>query len=156
MKPRTRQQDAVSRIARGCLAGRARLINREITNIYETELRPLGLRVSQLNILVMIGTHEPVTQGEIGRVLHIEKSTMSRNVERMRAKGWIKTEGSHDGRAQLLRLTARGRKLVERALPYWEEAQQQARKRLGAANLEAIHRMASALIAGASDVDLDH
>jgi DNA-binding MarR family transcriptional regulator len=155
MKPSTRQQDAVSRIASGCLAGRARLINREITNIYETALRPLGLRVSQLSILVMIGTHEPITPGEIGRILRIEKSTMSRNVERMRAKGWIKTESADDGRAQLLRLTARGRKLVERALPYWEEAQQQAHKRLGAAKVDAIHSIASAFMAGTGDVDLD-
>ena len=155
MKPRTHKQDAVSRIASGCLAGRARLINREMTNIYETALRPLGLRVSQLSILVIIGTHEPITPGEIGQILHIEKSTMSRNVERMRAKGWIKTEGSDDGRAQLLRLTARGRKLVERALPYWEEAQQQARKRLGAAKAKAIHSIASGFMAGTGDVDLD-
>ena len=155
MKPSTRQQDAVSRIASGCLAGRARLINREITNIYETALRPLGLRVSQLNILVMIGTHEPTTAGEISRILRIEKSTMSRNVERLRAKGWIKTVDADDGRAQLLRLTTRGRKLVHRALPYWEEAQQEARKRLGAANLNAVHRIASAVMAGASDMDLE-
>ncbi len=155
MKPSTRQQDAVSRIASGCLAGRARLINREMTNIYETALRPLGLRVSQLSILVIIGTHEPITPGEIGQILHIEKSTMSRNVERMRAKGWIKADSADDGRAQLLRLTARGRKLVERALPYWEEAKREVRKRLGAAKAQAIHRIASAFMAGTSDVDLD-
>ncbi len=155
MKPSKPQQDAASRIASRCHAGRARLISREITSIYETALRPLDLRVSQLSILVVLGTHKPTTQGEIGRILHIEKSTMSRNVERMRAKGWIKADSADDGRAQLLRLTARGRKLVERALPYWEEAQREVRKRLGAAKAEAIHSIASAFMAGTGDVDLD-
>ena len=155
MKPSTRHQDAISRIAAGCLAGRARLINREITNIYEAALRPLDLRVSQLNILVILGIHEPITPGKIGRILRIEKSTMSRNVERLRAKGWIKTVDADDGRAQPLRLTTRGRQLVQRALPYWEKAQQEARKRLGAANLNAVHRIASAVMADASDVDLE-
>ena len=42
---------------------------------------------------------------------------------------------------------------MERTLPYWEEAQQEARKRLGAAKVDAIHSIASAFMGAASDVD---
>ena len=155
MKPSKRQHDAATQIARSCLAGRTRLINREITSIYETALRPLDLRVSQLSILVFIGNLEPITPGELGRILHIEKSTMSRNVERMSSRGWIKTQTADDGRAQRLSLTAAGRKLLDQALPYWEEAQRTADKRLGTQNVEAIIRVASAVMGGERSVDLD-
>jgi DNA-binding MarR family transcriptional regulator len=36
-----------------------------------------------------------------------------------------------DGRSQPFRLTAQGRKLLEKALPAWSEAQQQVKKLLG-------------------------
>src|SRR6516162_3196973 len=36
-----------------CIAVRLRLVNRVVTNLYDAALRPLGLKVSQLNILVV-------------------------------------------------------------------------------------------------------
>ena len=35
-----------------CLAGRLRILNRVVTNMYDEALRPLGVKTSQLNILV--------------------------------------------------------------------------------------------------------
>jgi len=43
---------AIDAIARTCIAVRLRLLNRVVTNLYDDALRPLGLKVSQLNILV--------------------------------------------------------------------------------------------------------
>ena len=40
-------------IARTCIAARMRLLNRVVTNFYDDALRPLGLKVSQLNILIV-------------------------------------------------------------------------------------------------------
>ena len=39
-------------IARTCVAARMRLLNRVVTNFYDDALRPLGLKISQLNILI--------------------------------------------------------------------------------------------------------
>ena len=46
--------DAANLIAGQCLAVRVRLLNRTITAIYDDALRPLGLTVGQLNILVVV------------------------------------------------------------------------------------------------------
>src|SRR5882724_1755661 len=40
-------------ISRTCIAVRLRLLNRVVTNFYDDALRPLGLKVSQLNILIV-------------------------------------------------------------------------------------------------------
>ena len=46
--------DITARIAGECLAVRLRRLNREVTALYDEALRPLGLKTSQLNMLVMI------------------------------------------------------------------------------------------------------
>ncbi|HHM12660.1 MAG TPA: MarR family transcriptional regulator [Planctomycetaceae bacterium] len=118
-------------VADECIAVRLRMLNRVVTNIYDEALRPLGLKVSQMNILVaaaMMGTVRPAA---ICERLHLNVSTLSRNVERMKARGWLETVPDDDGRAQPFRLTARGRRLLEKAVPAWEQAQQKAKKLLG-------------------------
>jgi hypothetical protein len=47
-------KEASKRIARECIAVRVRLLNRVITSLYDDALRPLGITVSQLNLLVAI------------------------------------------------------------------------------------------------------
>ena len=47
---------AIDAIARTCIAVRLRLLNRVVTNLYDDALRPLGLKVSQVNILVVMAS----------------------------------------------------------------------------------------------------
>ena len=49
----------------------------------------------------------------------------------MRAKGWLEAVAGEDARTQPFRLTAQGKRLLERAVPAWEQAQQQAEELLG-------------------------
>ena len=121
-----------------CLAGRLRILNRVVTNMYDEALRPLGVKTSQLNILVAAGKLGLARPAEICERLHLDTSTLSRNVERMRAKGWFEVVGDVDGRAQPFRLTTKGHKLVEKAKPRWEEAQKKVRKLLGNATVQTI------------------
>ncbi len=45
-------QSMIDKVASECVAVRLRMLNRVITNIYDDALRPLDLKVSQMNILV--------------------------------------------------------------------------------------------------------
>src|SRR5919106_631386 len=126
-----RMQPTIDKIAGECVAVRLRMLNRVITNIYDNTLRPLDLKVSQMNILVAaakMGTARPL---EVCAYLHLDVSTLSRNVERMKARGWLEVVPDEDGRSQPFRLTPQGRKLLEKAVPAWREAQQHVKKVLG-------------------------
>ena len=82
-------QAMIDKIANECVAVRLRMLNRVITNIYDDALRSLDLKVSQMNILVAaakMGTARPI---EVCEHLHLDVSTLSRNVERMKARGWL-------------------------------------------------------------------
>ena len=122
---------AIDAIARTCIAVRLRLLNRVVTNLYDDALRPLGLKVSQLNLLVVTAKLGLAQPAKVCDILHLDTSTLSRNVERMRAKGWVEVVPGEDARTQPFRLTAQGRNLLEKAVPAWEEAQRQATELLG-------------------------
>src|SRR5918993_4735815 len=123
-----RVQPMIDKIAGECVAVRLRMLNRVVTNIYDDALRPLGLKVSQMNILVAaakLGTAHP---SKVCEYLHLDVSTLSRNVDRMKDRGWLEVVPDDDGRSQPFRLTATGRKLLEKAIPAWSEAQRQGKK----------------------------
>jgi DNA-binding MarR family transcriptional regulator len=114
------------------------MLNRLVTSVYDKALRPLGLKASQLNVLVAAGKMGLAPPTRVCKVLHLDPSTLSRNVERMIAQGWLEVVPGEDARMQPFRLTAEGRALLERAFPLWTKAQQRATTALGAAGVEAL------------------
>jgi DNA-binding MarR family transcriptional regulator len=135
----------VDTIARNCIAGRLRLLNRVVTNFYDDALRPLGLKVSQMNILIVTAKLGLARPSQVCDLLQLDASTLSRNLERMRAQGWLEVVPEDDARAQPFRLTPRGRQLIEKAVPAWEGAQLQARQLLGEEGLALLDRAAKKL-----------
>src|SRR5438552_8489767 len=126
-----RMHRMIDKIAGECGAVRLRMLNRVITNVYDDALRPLDLKVSQMNILVAAAKMGTVRPLEVCEYLHLDVSTLSRNVERMKARGWLEVVPDEDGRSQPFRLTPQGRKLLEKAVPAWGEAQEQVKRVLG-------------------------
>ena len=126
-----RDQGVIDRMASQCLAARIRILNRAITALYDDALRPLGVKVSQMNILVATAKLGVAPPGRICDILHMDASTLSRNAERMMAQGWLEVVPDDDARMQPLRVTKEGMKLVRRAAPSWEKAQAQTRVLLG-------------------------
>lgn len=143
-------QAMIDKIAAECIAVRLRMLNRVITNIYDDALRPLDLKVSQMNILVAaakMGTARPVAVCEH---LHLDVSTLSRNVDRMKARGWLEVVPDEDGRSQPFRLTPQGRNLLEKAIPAWSQAQEQVQKVLGEGIVDQLNQAMKRISEGAT------
>jgi DNA-binding MarR family transcriptional regulator len=94
-----------------------------ITNLYDAVLKPFGITVNQTTILAMLTLVGKARPGEIGRQLHVEKSTISRNLERMRKNGWIAVATGNGGPARVVTVTPAGRELLAALCPEWEKAQ---------------------------------
>jgi DNA-binding MarR family transcriptional regulator len=133
---------SIDMISRTCIAVRLRLLNRVVTNLYDDALRPLGLKVSQLNILVVAARLGLARPAQVCDILQLDASTLSRNVERMRAHGWLEVVPEDDARSQPFRLTAQGRRLIEKAVPAWEKAQREAAELLGDAGIDLLDKAA--------------
>jgi len=137
----THTDESCARIARECIAMRVRLLNRVITNIYDECMRPHGLRTAQMNILVAVSLTGLVSPSDIERHLCLEKSTVSRNVDRMRRRGWLEVVPGKDGRSHQLQVTAQGTKLLRKALSAWQRAQEKAASLLGKEGVVAVTRI---------------
>ncbi|MFT7640132.1 MAG: DNA-binding MarR family transcriptional regulator [Pirellulaceae bacterium] len=124
-------KDQANKIAGSCLAVRVRMLNRTISGIYDDALRPYGLKVSQMNILVAAATMELARPIQLCQALQIDVSTLSRNVDRMKNNGWLEVVPEDDKRAQPFRLTKAGSALLQEVIPAWEDAQKQAKKAIG-------------------------
>ena len=140
-----KQTTSIDTISKTCIAVRLRLLNRVVTNFYDDALRPLGLKVSQLNILIVtarLGLARPV---QVCDILQLDTSTLSRNLERMRAHGWLEVVPGEDARTQSFRLTTQGKRLIEKAIPAWEDAQRQAGELLGDQGIALLDKAAKKL-----------
>jgi DNA-binding MarR family transcriptional regulator len=78
---------------------------------------------------------------DISRVLVMEKSTVSRTVDRMKKNGWLEVEEYGDGPGQTITVTDQGRKLMAAAHDQWKKAQEQAAEVLGEDGVAAILKL---------------
>jgi DNA-binding MarR family transcriptional regulator len=128
----------IDSIAHECLASRFRLLNRLVTGVYDQALRPHGLRISQMNVLVSVAARGPVRASEICQLLKLEKSTLSRDLNRLVERGWL-------DRTPKLAITAAGRKQIAACLPAWRKAQREARRvltpALADATMQVVHKL---------------
>ena len=134
----------IDEIAGGCLAVRIRMVARAVSALYDRSLADHDLTVAQLNILVFVGKAGPCPPGTIGRMLQMEKSTTSRNLRPLLARGWLAGEGAGT-RLREVRLTARGRQRLATAIEAWRGAQGQARDLLGATGASAVRALGDRL-----------
>ena len=98
-----------------------------------------------MNVLVVTARLGQAQPAQVCDLLQLDPSTLSRNVERMRAKGWLEVVPAEDARTHPFRLTTQGRRLLERAVPAWEQAQSQATEFLGQDGIALLSKAASTL-----------
>src|SRR5262245_6244181 len=139
------ENSSIDAIARTCITVRLRLLNRVVTNLYDDALRPLGLKVSQLNILIVTAKLGLARPAQVCDILQLDASTLSRNVKPLPAHGWLEGVPDEHARAQPFRLTPQGKRLIEKAVPAWEEAQRQATELLGEEGIALLDRAARKL-----------
>src|SRR5262249_28372521 len=133
--PMTRSTDdpsIVDQISSGCLLGHWRRVNRILSGIYEAEMREWGLKSSQLSLLVAVAKAGPVRRIDLGKRLHLDPSTLTRNLQVMLKQGWIEEKpDEEDQRSARLKITPKGRKLLDSIAPAWKRAQARAKQMLG-------------------------
>ncbi|HEV3482808.1 MAG TPA: MarR family winged helix-turn-helix transcriptional regulator [Candidatus Acidoferrales bacterium] len=114
-----------------CFCASLRRASRALTQVYDQALRPLGLRGTQFTILQALSLAGEVPQGELGRILAMDSTTLTRTLEIMRRRSWIATRYGKDRRERWLRLAKEGEVQLKRALPHWEKVQARLRRRFG-------------------------
>jgi DNA-binding MarR family transcriptional regulator len=121
-----------------CMCAGLRRASRALTQFYEEELRPTGLRSTQFTVLQVLALAGEVTQGELGRMLAMDSTSLTRTLRIMSRHGWIGKRRGADRREWRLRLSKTGEVQLRRALPRWEKVQARLRLQLGKVQWDAL------------------
>lgn len=123
-----------------CISGNIMKCKRIIANIFRKHLKPFGVTDSQLSILFVITKGNFVNQKRISEKLHLEKSTVNRNLKRLIEQQFIAS-----GNDPYLFTTENGKKFLEEVIPHWENAMAEVRAILEKDGENAINLILSKL-----------
>lgn len=124
-----------------CACATARQVARTLTRLYDSAFRTVGIEAAQFALMMVLEKDGPSSQVELGRRYLLEKTTVSRNLNLLERKGWIRCSAGEDKRTRQLQLTAKGRKLLAAAKPEWKKAQNRLRSRLCAGQWDEMFRV---------------
>jgi DNA-binding MarR family transcriptional regulator len=114
-----------------CMCATLRRASRALTQHYDEALRPHGLRATQFTVLQALSLVGEISQGELGEMLAMDSTTLTRTLEILRGHGWIVKQHGEDRRERRLRLSNDGEAQLKRALPSWHAVQKKLRHQLG-------------------------
>lgn len=112
----------------------ARLVSRQ----YADTMKAAGLKSSQFSILSILTFNEQLTITELAAKMGLERTSLSRNLRPMEKDGLIAVSDERDHRRRYIKLTRQGKATYRKALPLWNQAQQELRQQLGAEDLKQL------------------
>ena len=120
-----------------CLGRAARRAANLVTRVYNQRLGRIGIEVTQFTILATIALGRAKSASELAEFVGVERSTLTRNLERLATAGLVAAEAGN-GRRVIHRLTDKGELVLSQAVPLWREAQRDLLARLPETKDDAI------------------
>ena len=115
-----------------CVCHRTRMAARAVTRLYDDTLRSVGLRATQLAVLVAVGGDDVVSITALAKFMGMDRSTLTRNLAPLEREGLIRVGNEGWRRSRIVEITRKGRSRLHEAFPLWEKAQETLRRKLGA------------------------
>ncbi len=143
-------KDAARVIASECTCMRVRKASRTFSRIYDENLRPTGLQISQLTVLVATATFGDAgaSMGKMADILGMDRTTLTRNVRPLEKAGLLRVaRDPADARARIVLLTRAGEQAIEEAFPLWEKSQKRVRSLIGAAQADDLRERLKRILA---------
>ena len=125
-------------VALPCVCANLRRAARIVSQLYDHKMRASGLKGTQFTLLQALSIAGDIAQGELGEILGLDSTTLTRTLALLRKKRWVQAKAGEDRRQLRLSLTAEGKARYLNALPHWQSAQKELRKALGEAGLKQI------------------
>lgn len=119
-----KQGPTASEIGAACVGLGVRKAARQVARRYDDAFRPIGITSGQFSVLAALLREEAMPIGVIAHALGMDRTTLNRNLRPLEdEKLVVSVAAKDDRRVRGLRMTDKGRALLERALPIWREAQ---------------------------------
>ena len=108
-----------------CVCANLRKVARVVTQLYDNQLQPTGLKVTQYSMLANIDRHKDISISQLGEIMLLDQTTVTRNLNLLKKSGYVRiTKSNHDSRAKKISLTDIGYAKLEEAKPIWYQIQE--------------------------------
>lgn len=91
----------------------------------------MGIEITQFTLLMALNLTGEIPQGELGRLLALDSTSLTRMLGLLKNRGWVEAKEGNDRRLRIFSLTPAGRTQFQRSLPHWRRAQDYIQKALG-------------------------
>lgn len=132
MNPKAASPEA----AGACACGRLRRASRALTQFYDDALAPSGLRVTQYSLLRTLAREGTAKLGTIARGHLLDRTALSRALDPLVERGYVKVAAGRDARTREITLTRSGTAALAAATAHWQRAQFAVARRLGRERLD--------------------
>lgn len=125
----------------GCTCARLRRLTRRVTALYDRELAPTGLRLTQYSLLATLRRQDKhVAVSELAASMDMDRTTLTRNLRPLLEKGLVELlVDPVDARVRRAMITTDGQAAFHAAIPYWRTAQNFVNQTLGEDQVGAFH-----------------
>lgn len=130
----------------GCTNLKLRQLTRMVTRHYDRHVSDTGLKNTQYALLSHVVGLGPIRPGDLAKRMHMDASTLTRNLQPLVAHGWLKIGAGDDARSRLVEATEAGRAKRAEGQRAWKEAQVALNERLGIERVAALHELLDACI----------
>lgn len=110
-------------VANTCTCFNLRKATRVLTQVFDEQMKPSGLLITQFTILVAIARVGSGTINDLADRLVMDRTTLTRNLKPLEREGLITIQPGEDRRLRIISLTLKGHNALATALPLWEQAQ---------------------------------
>jgi len=129
-----------------CLCLHVQRAARALARRFDEELRPFELTNGQFSLLMSLNRPTPPPMGPVAALLAMDRTTLTAALKPLARRGLVEIQPDPaDRRSRILKLTAKGRKLLARALPVWRKTHDEVEQRIVEGKPEELRRNLRAL-----------
>lgn len=113
-----------------------------LSDFYDTALKDAGLTIAQYYLLINLSRLGNANITHWAEHVGLDRSTMVRNIKLLQARNYVEQT---EGHGKVFTLSSEGKRILELAVPLWQNAQEQVEALLGKSDIEAVFRISEKL-----------
>jgi len=125
-----------------CIGSRLRRLSRVVDGYYRKHFTGQNLTENQLTILFTLYETGSIQQSRLGKILALERSTISRNIRLLENSKLIRKTDDYRPEVEL---SMKGKNLAERVFPLWEHTMDELKGKIGDDGLQMISKLENKL-----------
>lgn len=129
-----------------CYCINSRRLSNLITNKYDKHLQEINLTVNQYSLLVNINQLEICSVSDLAVYVGLERTTLVRTLKPLFDKKLIEDISEINQRNRQIKITQKGKEVLEKGKPLWKQAQKEIEDKIGKDNILVLSEIFSKLI----------